>query len=113
MYSGESEFNLLHKIGGDPHITPRGAEYGEAIANMLYDHYSAEKDDIIKTGRTEIKDDNFGTVGKNFMIDLWTSTLQRTIETVENFNDRLFDTKNIRFLNEVFNEKLSSSKLSI
>lgn len=52
---GESEFNLLGRIGGDPPLTPRGAAYARALA------------DFVKTRTPEPV--------------VWTSTLVRTLST--------------------------------
>ncbi|KAJ3007626.1 hypothetical protein HKX48_009012, partial [Thoreauomyces humboldtii] len=50
---------------------------------------------------TSTLDDNFGTDRKS-ALSVWTSTLRRTYETVEDFDDRDYDLKRIKFLNEIY-----------
>jgi broad specificity phosphatase PhoE len=52
---GESEFNVLGRIGGDAALSPTGALYADTLAAYVRDHLGAPV--------------------------LWTSTLQRTTET--------------------------------
>ncbi len=52
---GESEFNVLGRIGGDPPLTQRGAEYARALGDFI---------------RTQPR-----------VPVVWTSTLQRTVAT--------------------------------
>ncbi len=53
---GESAYNVLGKLGGDPSLSPRGRRYGPALSRFL---------DTRQTRPTHV----------------WTSTLRRTIET--------------------------------
>lgn len=57
---GESQFNVLGKIGGDSGLSPRGSQYSRA----LYEYMN------------EI----------NFTGEVWTSTMVRTIETAQHFD---------------------------
>lgn len=125
---GESEYNVDNRIGGDPSLTENGQRYGVALGKFLKQHYtqlqqqqagssplslstnSAPPSSISTTSAIEqtvsalhlLTDDNFGTEGDSSSINVWTSTLRRTIETVESFDERLFDIKQIRFLNEIY-----------
>lgn len=54
---GESQFNVEGKIGGDAPLSSRGRQYATALPNLVKD--------------------NIGDAG----LTVWTSTLQRTIET--------------------------------
>uniref|UniRef100_A0A8C8VRT4 6-phosphofructo-2-kinase/fructose-2,6-bisphosphatase 2 n=1 Tax=Peromyscus maniculatus bairdii TaxID=230844 RepID=A0A8C8VRT4_PERMB len=55
---GESDFNLLGKIGGDSGLSPRGKQFAQALKKFLEDQ--------------EIQD-----------LKVWTSQLKRTIQTAE------------------------------
>ncbi|PUU74421.1 6-phosphofructo-2-kinase-domain-containing protein [Tuber borchii] len=56
---GESEFNVLGKLGGDANLSPRGMAYAEALPKLVKDSVG-DKD-----------------------ITLWTSTMKRTIQTAK------------------------------
>jgi hypothetical protein len=55
---GESLFNLVNRIGGDPPLSPRGEEYGRRLAEHAKHHFGPDDE-----------------------LEVWTSTLRRTIET--------------------------------
>ncbi len=55
---GESEWNVLGRIGGDSPLSPRGREYAVALAAHVHARF-----------------------GKTSDLDVWTSTLQRTKQT--------------------------------
>jgi broad specificity phosphatase PhoE/predicted kinase len=55
---GESEWNVLGRIGGDSPLSTRGVEYSRNLAAHVRDHFGAASD-----------------------LDVWTSTLQRTKQT--------------------------------
>lgn len=55
---GESEYNLLGKIGGDANISNRGEAYARELPKLVSKH-----------------------VGKDVPLTVWTSTLKRTIQT--------------------------------
>jgi len=57
---GESEWNVLGRIGGDSALSPRGREYARNLAAHVHAHFGAASD-----------------------LDVWTSTLQRTKQTAE------------------------------
>ncbi len=40
--------------------------------------------------------------GSSSMINVWTSCLNRTRETVETFDENMFEIKHIKFLNEIY-----------
>lgn len=64
---GQSEYNLLGKIGGDSGLTPAGQEYARRLAEFCRDHISKSEDG----SSTEEP------------CRLWTSTLRRTKETAK------------------------------
>jgi broad specificity phosphatase PhoE/predicted kinase len=55
---GESEWNVLGRIGGDSPLSPRGREYALNLAAHVREYFGATND-----------------------LDVWTSTLQRTKQT--------------------------------
>lgn len=71
---GQSEYNLLGKIGGDSGLTPAGVEYARRLARFAKEHIATEIDDDPVTGEE---------VAKMRPARLWTSTLRRTKETAQ------------------------------
>ena len=69
---GQSEYNLLGKIGGDSGLTPAGFEYARRLALFAKEYIGQEIKEDIVTGE-ETKTPRPGR--------LWTSTLRRTKET--------------------------------
>lgn len=55
---GQSLFNVAGKVGGNAPLSPAGLEYAESLAKHVRDHFAPEDD-----------------------LDVWTSTLRRTIQT--------------------------------
>jgi broad specificity phosphatase PhoE len=66
---GQSEYNLLGKIGGDSGLTPAGVEYARRLADFAKEHIG-----------TKMEED--GTEQPR-PARLWTSTLRRTQETTQ------------------------------
>ncbi|XP_046463689.1 6-phosphofructo-2-kinase/fructose-2,6-bisphosphatase 1-like isoform X2 [Daphnia pulex] len=58
---GESEYNVLGKVGGDADLSPRGYQYADSLAEYVN-----------------------GTLGNTPGFKLWTSCLKRTIQTAKN-----------------------------
>jgi len=70
---GQSEYNLLGKIGGDSGLTPAGIEYARRLAVFAREHIG-----------TEVEVDEDGTeTRKPRPARLWTSTLKRTKQTAQ------------------------------
>lgn len=72
---GQSEYNLLGKIGGDSGLTPAGKEYARRLATFC-------KEEIAKV-KTSNGEDSADCEGKQRPCRLWTSTLRRTQETAQ------------------------------
>ncbi|KAI9209890.1 6-phosphofructo-2-kinase-domain-containing protein [Polychytrium aggregatum] len=93
---GESEYNTEHRIGGDPPLTARGRQYASALAQFIQNsHPPIETQDSITS-----LDENFGTDAHG-CLSVWTSTLRRTIETGDYFDQSACDIKHIKTLNEI------------
>lgn len=70
---GQSEYNLLGKIGGDSGLTPAGVEYARRLALFAKEHIAAIPE------------------GKERPCRLWTSTLRRTRETAQFIEHNSFE----------------------
>lgn len=81
---GQSEYNLLGKIGGDSGLTTAGIEYARRLADFAKDHIGVKK--VVDSG-----------TGEEMMIQqpcrLWTSTLRRTKETTQFIDHEKFKHK--------------------
>jgi broad specificity phosphatase PhoE len=80
---GQSEYNLLGKIGGDSGLTPAGKEYARRLAVFAKEEIAKKHDaegNIMD--ESEISVDSEGQP-KQRPCRLWTSTLRRTQETAQ------------------------------
>lgn len=57
---GQSMYNVLGKIGGDPELSPAGEEYAKHLAEFVKQHAPRDQE-----------------------VSIWTSTLRRTIQTAQ------------------------------
>jgi len=72
---GQSEYNLLGKIGGDSGLTPAGIEYARRLSQFAQEHIGTE---VVG------KDPETGEdITRPRPARLWTSTLRRTKETAQ------------------------------
>lgn len=71
---GQSEYNLLGKIGGDSGLTDAGLEYARRLAVFAKDYIAQETESDPETGEA---------VKVARPARLWTSTLRRTKETAQ------------------------------
>jgi len=88
---GQSEYNLLGKIGGDSGLTPSGIEYARRLAVFAKEHIAMGglEDDGVDVA----EDDTNNNKEKHTPIParLWTSTLRRTKETAQYIEHDTFD----------------------
>jgi len=96
---GESSYNLCSRIGGDSGLTEEGRRYSIALAKFIEQHLETPEWSHLSHSRL---DSSFGGDVKNPRLSIWTSTLRRTIETVEFFNPDLYTIRHVKFLNEIY-----------
>jgi broad specificity phosphatase PhoE len=93
---GQSEYNLLGKIGGDSGLTAAGLEYARRLADFAKNHIAITPEADAKTpthadiaASSNEEKDSSATAGTNGHTPqprpcrLWTSTLRRTQETTQ------------------------------
>lgn len=100
---GESEYNTTGQLGGDPPLTQSGHLYGKAMSKFIKSFHPLNSQLPSVTSESSIRsaqDDNFGTAATGDL-SVWTSTLQRAVETGEYFESDFYDLKYIRTLNEI------------
>lgn len=76
---GQSEYNLLGKIGGDSGLTPAGVEYARRLAQFAKEHIAGADGGENSNGKKERP------------CRLWTSTLRRTRETAQFIEHNSFE----------------------
>lgn len=78
---GQSEYNLLGKIGGDSGLTAAGIEYAKRLAKFAHEEIGT---------RTSVDPDTGVSTNVPRASRLWTSTLRRTKETAQFINHDSF-----------------------
>ncbi|CAN6624807.1 6-phosphofructo-2-kinase 1 [Trichomonascus vanleenenianus] len=106
---GESVDNAAGRIGGDAPLTPRGEKFARALARFMDFQKSefrkkqlagfSDKVRILKKQGSEPSTPLNEPEEPSFCV--WTSMLQRSIQTAGHFNENYFDVKEMRMLNEL------------
>mmetsp|Transcript_15679 Transcript_15679/g.43420 ORF Transcript_15679/g.43420 Transcript_15679/m.43420 type:complete len:573 (-) Transcript_15679:167-1885(-) len=80
---GQSEYNLLGKIGGDSGLTPAGLEYARRLSIFAKEEIARPRpEDHMHNGEAKSGDELNGENSER-PCRLWTSTLRRTRETAQ------------------------------
>ncbi|BFZ65038.1 6-phosphofructo-2-kinase [Saitoella coloradoensis] len=110
---GESEDNVAGKIGGNAKLTARGHKYATALAKFIdhmrlkfreqqLEYWAKDKEKRISGLQpgveSPIRDE---APPKELAYSVWTSYLNRSIQTGEHFDDSIFAIKSIRLLDEI------------
>ncbi|RPB26398.1 bifunctional 6-phosphofructo-2-kinase/fructose-2,6-bisphosphate 2-phosphatase [Terfezia boudieri ATCC MYA-4762] len=115
---GESMDNLEGRIGGDAHLSADGDKYAKALTRFIDQQRTAFNVKMQEKYESSLlpprpgditppnpeytvpgDDPNAGPVAKNFCV--WTSMLNRSIETAKYFDEEEYDIKEMRMLNEL------------
>ncbi|GAN02663.1 6-phosphofructo-2-kinase [Mucor ambiguus] len=106
---GESEDNITGKIGGDAPLSPAGRKFAKALAKFTQTQrikFACE----MASKANELEPEENQTPARalektaqycNSQFTIWTSMLQRSMQTAEHFDPDDYDVKHIRFLNEI------------
>lgn len=98
---GQSEYNLLGKIGGDSGLTPAGVEYARRLAIFAKEEIArprqedqAHNGEVARAissngGGNDVRESN--KANKERPCRLWTSTLRRTQETAQFIENSVFN----------------------
>ncbi|KAJ3045482.1 hypothetical protein HDV00_009135 [Rhizophlyctis rosea] len=102
---GESAYNLDQRIGGDPPLTDAGRQYSKALGQFMKQMHPPTREQIIdeelENPSPLVTDDNFGT-DRKAPLSVWTSALQRTVDSAEYFEEEYYEVKKIKALNEIY-----------
>jgi 6-phosphofructo-2-kinase len=107
---GESEDNVSGRIGGDSSLSPKGRKYAKAMAKFIGEQrvdWEVRQADKMATSQfpPAAGDDTppnpyyANNETKNFCV--WTSMLQRSIQSAEFFCDEEYDVKQMKMLDEL------------
>ncbi|KAK9330397.1 6-phosphofructo-2-kinase-domain-containing protein [Lipomyces starkeyi] len=105
---GESEDNILGKLGGDASLSSKGVKYARALARFM-DYQRTEfrmrQLERFSLQSTVSKISSQPTTPKGEPVEphfcVWTSMLKRSIETAKWFDEDTYDIKQMRMLNEL------------
>jgi 6-phosphofructo-2-kinase len=109
---GESMDNVNGKIGGNSDLSPQGLKYAKALAKFvgeqraLWEEHQREKHANThfppRPGDTTPPNPEVAAqMGEERNFCVWTSMLNRSIETAQFFNDEDYDIKQMRMLDEL------------
>ncbi|KAK5095380.1 6-phosphofructo-2-kinase [Exophiala xenobiotica] len=108
---GESMDNVSGKIGGDSHLSPKGVQYAKALEKFIVQERSLWVERQIEKQRsTHFPPRPGDTTPPNPEVEaseisrafcVWTSMLNRSIETTQFFSEDEFDIKQMRMLDEL------------
>lgn len=96
--NGESEYNVQGKIGGDSDLTLRGKRYAQALSRFIDKQRISFTEHEMKAHMESNPD------GKNFSATeffVWTSMLNRAVQTGNYFNEDDYPIKQMRMLDEL------------
>ncbi|KAJ3265695.1 hypothetical protein HDU77_004225 [Chytriomyces hyalinus] len=88
---GESTYNRVNRIGGDPPLTPLGARYAKAMNKFVQEHAVSKQE----TESEKI-------AAQRSHLQIWSSTLLRALTSIEGFEDGNWDVYHFKVLGEIF-----------
>ncbi|KAJ3269600.1 hypothetical protein HDV01_001201 [Terramyces sp. JEL0728] len=98
---GESMYNMAGRLGGDSELSANGKKYSEALFEFIENREKLN-------GGTECdrqqNDSMWSLNTKREALRVFTSTLRRTLETAEHFEEEpdRYEVSHIKFLNEIY-----------
>lgn len=106
---GESTDNEKGRIGGDASVTERGDRYSKALAKFMeYKKKEFRRQQLAEYAKLVRLVEQSGSEPPTPMSEpepvnfcVWTSMLQRAVETARYFDENDFDLKEMRMLNEI------------
>ncbi|KAJ3071788.1 hypothetical protein HDU98_004792 [Podochytrium sp. JEL0797] len=91
---GESTYNRVKRIGGDPPLAPMGTKYARAMNAFIQKQViPAHLDSVQDAEEIELRRKN---------LHIWTSTLQRALSSVKSFEDGNWHVMHFKILGEIF-----------
>ncbi|KKK15503.1 hypothetical protein P175DRAFT_0438375 [Aspergillus ochraceoroseus IBT 24754] len=113
---GESQDNQLGRIGGDSKLSENGHRYAKALTRFI-DHqrtqwelYQRQKDMLVqlppRAGDSTPPNPSYIPRDRPRNFCVWCSMMQRTVQTVDYFNEDEYDVKQMKMLDELYAGKM-------
>ncbi|KAL5338823.1 6-phosphofructo-2-kinase-domain-containing protein [Aspergillus crustosus] len=109
---GESKDNEAGKIGGDSELTENGRRYAQALTRFMnyqrgqWEVQQRQKDMMSlmppRAGDSTPPNPSYIPRDRPRNFCVWSSMMQRTVQTVENFNEDEYDVKQMKMLDELY-----------
>lgn len=113
---GESTDNQAGRIGGDSELSENGHQYAKALTRFIneqrktWETYQRQKDMMSqmppRAGDTTPPNPSYIPRDRPRNFCVWSSMMQRTVQTVEYFNEDDFDVKQMKMLDELYAGKM-------
>lgn len=97
---GESEFNVLGKIGGDSPLTDAGRAYAKCLNEFIQQYDTGRTNNSATKSFEQLVDSRLDLSKPKLRV--FTSTLARAVQTAEAFDPDYYEVACIRFLNEIY-----------
>ncbi|KAL4868260.1 hypothetical protein BDV12DRAFT_105547 [Aspergillus spectabilis] len=109
---GESKDNEAGRIGGDSELTENGRRYAKALTRFMnyqrnqWEVYQRQKDMMSlmppRAGDSTPPNPSYVPRDRPRNFCVWSSMMQRTVQTVEHFNEDEYDVKQMKMLDELY-----------
>ncbi|KAL4885986.1 6-phosphofructo-2-kinase-domain-containing protein [Aspergillus karnatakaensis] len=109
---GESKDNEAGRIGGDSELTENGRRYAKALTRFInyqrnqWEVYQSQKDMMSlmppRAGDSTPPNPSYIPRDRPRNFCVWSSMMQRTVQTVEHFNEDEYDVKQMKMLDELY-----------
>ncbi|KAL4911989.1 6-phosphofructo-2-kinase-domain-containing protein [Aspergillus aurantiobrunneus] len=113
---GESTDNQAGRIGGDSELSENGRRYGKALTRFIdeqrqkWEVYQRQKDMMSqmppRAGDSTPPNPSYIPRDRPRNFCVWSSMMQRTVQTVEHFNEDEYDVKQMKMLDELYAGKM-------
>ncbi|KAL3477970.1 6-phosphofructo-2-kinase 1 [Aspergillus californicus] len=113
---GESKDNEAGRIGGDSELTENGHRYAKALTRFMNQHrqawetYQKSKDMMSgmppRPGDSTPPNPSYRSRGRPRNFCVWSSMMQRSVQSVEHFNEEDYDVKQMKMLDELYAGKM-------
>lgn len=108
---GESKDDQRGRIGGDSELSENGTRYANALARFIdkqrndWESYQRQKNMLRhfppRPGDTTPPNPSYVPLDRPRNFCVWSSMMQRSVQTVEHFNEDEFDVKQMKMLDEL------------
>ncbi|KAJ2998684.1 hypothetical protein HDV02_004215 [Globomyces sp. JEL0801] len=100
---GESVYNTVGRIGGDPQLSAIGKDYSTALLNFMEKNQESLQSEPLNNYE-KLNDSMCSLFQSRPILRVLTSTLQRAIDTVEPFYScpEHYEVHTVKFLNEIY-----------